>query len=66
MDNLQKQIVENYEYIIDRLQHGYKVEIDSLFDQIIFENYKDKLKNIQFLDTQFTNLESEYELEYVI
>ena len=66
MDNLQQQIVENYRYIIYKLEHGYKLNLQELIYQIIFENYRKQINNADFLETQFVNLESQDDVEYFV
>lgn len=45
MDKLQEKIIYNYKYIINRLEHGYKEDLNLIMSQIIAEKFKCKIDN---------------------
>ena len=66
MDNLQASIVSNYKYMMRQLRKGYRMDLKTLMDQVLFENYRHAIDNAEYYETQLADLSTENELEYVI
>lgn len=49
MTNLRQHIIDHYLHVVERLERGYKEELDVLIDEIFLEQYGDRIKNNQFL-----------------
>lgn len=57
MDN--KDIIKDYLYILDRVQHGYNVTLDTLISKILYIKYRKYISYGDFLEDKFYYLQDE-------
>ncbi len=55
MNDTKYSIIENYKYIVERLNRGYKEDLDDLIRQIMFENFQCGLDNTEYIKTTLFN-----------
>ena len=55
MNDIKYSIIDNYKYIVARLNRGYKEVIDEYIRQMMFENFQCGLDNTEYIKTTLFN-----------